>query len=116
MIAVHFSLGKQRERHVVVRRAERTDIFGCARLLTSEFVAREAQNDQSPVAIFSIYLLKLLVLGCVATFGRNIDDEHRLFPKISEANRVSVERDKGDFGQRHELNRRLAERRPEDTP
>jgi len=116
MIAVDLDLREHRERHVVVRRTESTDFFRGSRLLASEFVARKAENDQPLVAIFSIDLLKLLVLGCVATFGRNVDDEHRLISKLSEANRVAVERDKGNFVQRHELNRRLAAHRLETTP
>ena len=66
---------KEREGDVERAAAELFDFLIGAGFLATEVVAREAEDNQALVFVFSIDGFQRFVLACVAALGGDIDDE-----------------------------------------
>src|SRR5206468_424750 len=73
MAAIDIDLGEHRKRHVILALAERLDLFGVARLLPPELVAREAEHRKAAWRKFALQLLHALVLRREPAGARSVD-------------------------------------------
>src|SRR5205823_1719619 len=77
-VAVHFDLLGERERHVVVRAAERLDLLGRSGLLLAELVARDADHVETLAAVLLFELLQTLVLRGEPTERGDVHEQRDL--------------------------------------
>ena len=78
VLTVDITLRHQREGHTMVETAELLDLLIAARLLVSELIAREAEDDESLVFVFLIQCLQTIVLRRETAFRSGINDEEHL--------------------------------------
>ena len=76
--AVHLDLREHRERHVVLRRAERLDLALVAGLLVAELVARETEHLEALRMELAVESLETGVLRREAALRRDVHDQQRL--------------------------------------
>src|SRR5262249_49116772 len=83
---------EHRERDIVGELAELLDLFGCARLLTTEIVARETQHIERPTLHLALQLLETVILRGEPALARHIDDEAHFPPIHAEVRRFTHQR------------------------
>src|SRR5690348_9639883 len=76
--AIDVDLGKQRERHRVLRRTEVADFLGVAWLLVPELVAGKAQHLETAILVRAVQRFKALVLRRESALRGHVDDQQSL--------------------------------------
>jgi hypothetical protein len=78
MVTIHVRLAHDLEAHTIVDLAEGLDVVVCAGFLTTELVAREAENDEVVAMLglqFLVEAFQTFVLRGEATLGGRVDNE-----------------------------------------
>src|SRR5262245_42949634 len=100
-VAVHLDLLRDRELHVVTRRAERADLLGCAGLLRAELVARDADDGEALRSEALVQGLETRVLRGQAALRRHVHEERDLALLGAEHVRLTFERLQRNVVDRH---------------
>src|SRR5262245_32519779 len=75
--SVDVRLREDRERHVVLARAEILDLRTCPRLLMAELITRKTQYDEASIFVLPVQPLQTGILRREAASARDIHDEQR---------------------------------------
>src|SRR5690606_36481067 len=94
--AVDLDLGRHREIHPVVERAELLDLLLAARFLVAELVAGKPQHHQSAFAIVAPELLQAGVLRGEAALRGHVDEQLHLSSELREPQRLAADCGRGE--------------------
>ena len=79
------------EGHPIIFAAEGLDFASAARLLASKVIACKAQNAEFLLVALIPKGLQVLVLGSKTAFGRRIDNQYALAPKLLKVKLFSLQ-------------------------